>query len=128
MGGAVYCGDERQGEAQGDGKMQERNRTRAGRGKEWQQVNLHARLDYIAGIWILLLSDEWVVGWVSDVSDKWVGWWRVAGCVCRPESKPKASHMLSIKGKELFDQVVSSPSSLSLLPGTIVIISGCSDD
>ena len=67
--------------------------------KEWQQVNLHARLDYIAGIWILLLSDEWVVGWVSDVSDKWDGdGWRMAGRGCRLESKPKASHMLSIKG------------------------------
>ena len=33
MGGVVYCGDERQDETLGDGKMQERKGTRAGHGK-----------------------------------------------------------------------------------------------
>ena len=34
MGGVVYCGDERQDETLGDGKMQERKGTRAGHGKK----------------------------------------------------------------------------------------------
>ena len=60
--GAVCCGDKRQDEAQGDGKIQDdRTRTRAGHGKGMEAGKSPCRwcLYYIAGIVILLFSDEW---------------------------------------------------------------------
>ena len=83
--------------------------------------HLRANLDYIAEIWILLFSDKWAVGWCRMCLDGGGVWLQTGE---QAQGVAHAQH----QGQGAVDQVVSSPSSLSLLPGTIVIIAGCSDD